>query len=333
MRLLSALAISTLLALPAAAQAPAPTLTVNGQAATFGAPLAMLSADGSRVSMLFSSAPVAAEAEAAARKAGAWDAALPKTGQAAVVDLVYTPGSTSGLVNQLRECRITGSGFRTPFAIKGGAAECHVISIGGMLKSGGGIAGLLEGKGASYSLRLPFAMALGEAVAVTTVAATPASAPVSAIPAAPAAAPVPLNTVTGTGTYQGQTVKVTHGLAWWAAEQGQVRVALFDHAPKAGLLTKARDGDFSDDPSIIDVYAGFTGAGRDLAAVEYCYVNVTFPKGGPIGANTNARGCGLEAISTTGKPGGTVFMRLKGNGPGPSGRFTWDVSFHLPIAK
>ena len=165
---------------------------------------------------------------------------------------------------------------------------------------------------------------------------TTTEAPAAIAPAAPAravVAPVPLLTVTGTGTYQGQAVKVTHGLAWWAAEQGQIRVALFDHAPKPGLLTKARDGDFSDDPSIIDVYAGFAGAGRDLAAVEYCYVNVTFPKGGPIGANTNATGCGLEAITTTGTPGGTVFMRLKGSGPGPAGRFGWDVSFHLPIAK
>ena len=178
-------------------------------------------------------------------------------------------------------------------------------------------------------MRLPFGLAL--AASMTTTEAPAAIAP--AAPARAVVAPVPLHTVTGTGTYQGQAVKVTHGLAWWAAEQGQIRVALFDHAPKPGLLTKARDGDFSDDPSIIDVYAGFAGAGRDLAAVEYCYVNVTFPKGGPIGANTNATGCGLEAITTTGTPGGTVFMRLKGSGPGPAGRFGWDVSFHLPIAK
>ena len=52
-----------------------------------------------------------------------------------------------------------------------------------------------------------------------------------------------------------------------------------------------------------------------------------------MGTNTNATGCGLEAITTTGTPGGTVFMRVKGNGPGPTGRFTWDVTFHLPIAK
>ena len=315
----------------AGAQGPAPTLTVDGQTATFSAPLVILSGNDSHVSMLFPTTPPAAALEAAARQAASWEPVLASVGPTAVVDLDYTPGSTSGMVEQLRQCRISARGFKTPFEVKGKAAECHVVSVGGMLKTPGGIAGLIEGKGPGYAMRLPFG--LGFTAPPTTMASATAPAAVPAASTAPDTPPVPLNTVTGSGTYQGQTVKVTHGLAWWAAEQGQVRVALFDHAPRPGLLTKAREGDFSDDPSIIDVYAGFTGAGRDLAAVEYCYVNVTFPKGGPIGANTNAKGCGLEAITTTGTPGGTVFMRVKGNGPGPTGRFTWDVTFHLPIAK
>lgn len=309
------------------AQAPAPTLTVNGQTATFAAPLVILSGHDSHVSMLFPSTPPPANLEAAARQAESWEAAIAAVGPAAVVDLDYTPGSTSGMVEQLRQCRISGRGFRTAFELKGKAAECHVVSVGGMLKTPGGIAGLLEGKGQGYALRLPFG--LGFTAPPTTMAAAGALA-ASAVPATP---PVPLNTVTGTGTYQGQTVKVTHGLAWWAAEQGQVRVALFDHAPKPGLLAAARTGDFSDDPSIVDVYVMFKDAGRDLAAVDYCYVNVTFPKGGPMGTNTNAKGCGLEAITTLAKPGEPVFMRLKGSAPGPAGRYTWDVTFHLPIAK
>jgi hypothetical protein len=320
-----------LLAAPAlaASQAPAPTLTVNGQTATFSAPLVILSGNDSHVSMLFPTTPPAPALEAAARQAESWEAVLASVGPAAVVDLDYTPGSTSGMVEQLRQCRISGRGFRTAFEVKGKAAECHVVSVGGMLKTPGGIAGLIEGTGQGYALRLPFGLGFTAPPTTTAAASTPAPARV----ASAAAAPVPLNTVTGTGTYLGQTVRVTHGLAWWAAEQGQIRVALFDHAPKPGLLVKARTGDFSDDPSIIDVYAMFDGAGRDLAAVNYCYVNVTFPKGGPMGTNTNAKGCGLEAITTSAKPGEPVFMRLKGDAKGPAGRYTWDVTFHVPIAK
>ena len=332
MRRIPLLALAALLAATpsAVAQGPAPTLTVNGQTATFSAPLVILSGGDSHVSMLFPTTPLAAGAEAAARKAESWEAVVASVGPAAIVDLDYTPGSTSGMVEQLRQCRISGRGFRTPFEVKGKAAECHVVSIGGMLKTPGGIAGLIEGKGPGYTLRLPFG--LGFTAPPTTMAAstTPAAAPAAS--AAPATPPVPLNTVTGNGTYQGQTVKVTHGLAWWAAAQGQVRVALYDHAPNAGALAKARLGEF-DDPSIVDVYVMFKDAGRDLAAVDYCYVNVTFPKGGPMGTNTNAKGCGLEAITTSATPGEPVFMRLKGGAPGPAGRYTWDVTFHLPIAK
>jgi hypothetical protein len=315
----------------AAAQGPAPTLTVNGQTATFSAPLVILRGNDSHVSMLFPTTPPAAALEAAARQAASWQPVLASVGPAAVVDLDYTPGSTSGMVEQLRQCRISGHGFRTAFEVKGKAAECHVVSVGGMLKTPGGIAGLIEGKGPGYTMRLPFGLGFTAPPTTMAAASTPAAAPGAS--AASATPLVPLNTVTGSGTYQGQTVKVTHGLAWWAAEQGQVRVALFDHAPKPGLLAAARTGDFSDDPSIVDVYVMFKDAGRDLAAVDYCYVNVTFPKGGPMGTNTNAKGCGLEAITTTAKPGEPVFMRLKGGAPGPAGRYTWDVTFHLPIAQ
>lgn len=333
MRRIPLLTLAALLAAtPAAvAQGPAPTLTVNGQAATFSAPLVILSGGDSHVSMLFATTPPGAAAEAAARKAESWEAVVVSVSPAAIVDFDFTPGSTSGMVEQLRQCRITGRGFRTPFEVKGTAADCHVISVGGMLKPSGGIAGLIEGKGPGYTLRLPFGLGFTAPPSTMAASSEPAAAPPAS--AAPATLPVPLNTVTGTGTYQGQTVKVTHGLAWWAAEQQQIRVALFDHPPKPGLLTKARDGDFSDDPSIIDVYAMFDGAGRDLAAVNYCYVNVTFPRGGPMGTNTNATGCGLEAVTTTARPGDPVFMRVKGEAKGPAGRYTWDVTFHLPIAR
>lgn len=313
-----------------AAQGPAPTMTVRDQTATLSSPLAMLNESTSAVSILFATTPPSAAAEAAARTAGAWIGALAQTGPSGVVDLAFTPGSTSGLVGQLTACAITAHGFRAPLAIAGNAAACHIVSVGGLLKSGGGMAGLLEGKGAGYALRLPFAMALGESLATTAAAAPAAAGSRAAAPAAPA---VPLNTVTGSGTYQGQTVTVTHGLAWWAAAQNEVRVELFDKAPRPGLIEDARKGEFNgDEAPVISVYVGFDGAARDLAAANYCFVNVTFPKGGPIGLNTKPKGCGLEMLTTTGQPGGTVVAVLKGSGPGPAGPVSWDVTFHLPIA-
>lgn len=317
-----------------AAQGPAPAMTVRDQTATLSNPLAMLNESTSAVSILFATTPPSADTEAAARTAGAWTGALAQTGPSVVVDLAFTPGSTSGMVGQLTACAITAHGFRVPLAIAGNAAACHIVSVGGLLKSGGGMAGLLEGKGAGYALRLPFAMALGESVA-TTAAAAPAAAGATraTVPAAPAAPAVPLDTVTGSGTYQGQTVTVTHGLAWWAAAQHQVRVELFAKAPRPGLIEDARKGEFDgNDAPVISVYVGFDGAARDLAAADYCFVNVTFPKGGPIGLNTKPKGCGLEVLTTTGQPGGTVVAVLKGSGPGPAGPFSWDVTFHLPIA-
>ncbi|MEZ5420055.1 MAG: hypothetical protein R2708_22310 [Vicinamibacterales bacterium] len=313
-----------------AAQGPAPTMTVRDQTATLSSPLAMLNESTSAVSILFATTPPSAAAEAAARTAGAWTGALAQTGPSVVVDLAFTPGSTSGLVGQLTACAITAHGFRAPLAIAGNAAACHIVSVGGLLKSGGGMAGLLEGTGAGYALRLPFAMALGESLA-TTAAAAPAA--VGSRAAAPAAPAVPLNTVTGSGTYQGQTVTVTHGLAWWAAAQNEVRVELFAKAPRPGLIEDARKGEFNgDEAPVISVYVGFDGAARDLAAANFCFVNVTFPKGGPIGLNTKPKDCGLEVLTTTGQPGGTVVAVLKGSGPGPAGPVSWDVTFHLPIA-
>jgi len=317
---------------PARAQGPAPTATVKDQAATLGAALAMLDEKASAVSLLFASTPPPPAAEAAARAAGSWTGALAGSGPSVVVDLGFTPGSTSGLVGQLTACAITAHGFRAPLALAGGASACHIVSVGGLLKPGGGMAGLIEGKGAGYAMRLPFALAFGESVA--TVAAAPTSSPAAASPPAPAVPGLPLGSVKGTGTYQGQTVTVSHGLAWWAAGQNQLRVVLFDKAPGPGVLAQARKGEFDgDDAPLITVYVGFDGAGRDLAAADYCFVSVTFPTGGPIGANTSPKDCGLTMLVTDGRPGGTAQVVVKGSGPARVGRFSWDVQYHLPIAQ
>ena len=150
---------------------------------------------------------------------------------------------------------------------------------------------------------------------------------------APAPA-VPLNTVVATGGFQGETAKATHALAWWSAPERQVRLVLFDHPPSAGMLAAAKKGVFGEEGPVMRVDIGFTGAGRTLAAVSDCFVNVTYPKGGPIGTNTDAKGCGIERVVTDGKPGGTVQLAMKGSGmAGLDARFTWDIKLHVPIAK
>ena len=72
-----------------------------------------------------------------------------------------------------------------------------------------------------------------------------------------------------------------------------------------------------------------------LAAISYCYVNLDFPKGGPMGLNVNdAKGCGLTAIGGTLAAGGNLIARLSGKAPMrdnlPMG---WDLRFNLPLAK
>lgn len=324
---------------PALAQGPAPTLTVKDQTVSFVSPLAMLDEQTSAVSLLFASRAPSAAAEAKARAAGAWAGLLAEAGPAVVVDFGFTPGSVSGLVGQLTACAITAYGFRAPLALAGGASACHIVSVGGMLKSPGGMAGLIEGTAAGYAMRLPFAVSFGDAVTSASPSVTPA-APASAPAAVGASAgtgpapALPLDTAKGAGTYQGQTVTVTHGLAWWAAGQKQLRIALFNRAPGAGVLAAARKGEFDgDDAPVATVYVGFPGAGRDLASADYCFVNVTFPKGGPIGVNTSPKDCGLTTLATSGQPGGAVHAVLKGSGAAPVGRFSWDLEFHLPIAK
>lgn len=151
----------------------------------------------------------------------------------------------------------------------------------------------------------------------------------------PASGPaVPLNTVNATGAFQKQTVKATHALAWWSAPERQVRLVLFDHPPSAGMLAAAKKGSFGEEGPVMRIDVGFKGAGRTIADVSDCFVNVHYPKDGPMGTNTDAKGCGLERIVTDGTPGGTVQLAMKGSGmAGLDARFTWDITLHVPIAK
>ncbi|MGE3470615.1 MAG: hypothetical protein AB7O28_09720, partial [Vicinamibacterales bacterium] len=166
-----AVSIAVLLATPplAVAQGIAPTLTVAGQAETF-APAVFLLAPGPRVSALFAKTPLPPDVEASARASGSWERVALGVAPAVIVDFEYTPGSTSGLVGELKRCRLTAVGFKSKWQVSGTGAQCHIVSVGGLLKSGGGIAGLMEGKGQGYALRLPFAGALMEAS--TAVATT-----------------------------------------------------------------------------------------------------------------------------------------------------------------
>jgi hypothetical protein len=191
--------------------------------------------------------------------------------------------------------------------------------------------GLLEGKGKGYDLRLPFTLvfpATGAAPAAPTAAAAPAATPsVSAGP------PVPPNTAAGTGSYATQTLTFTHGLAWIGKDGFEV--ALFEHAPGPGMLADLKTGSWGEGGPTATMTFRLAPGRSGAAAITACYVNLTFPKGGPMGLNGNdATRCGLSEIGGTLVAGGTIVARLKGSSPMRDDLpMTWDLRFNLPIAK
>ncbi|MCZ7652733.1 MAG: hypothetical protein M5U13_16800 [Thermoanaerobaculia bacterium] len=75
------------------------------------------------------------------------------------------------------------------------------------------------------------------------------------------------------------------------------------------------------------------GAPATAASVGYCFLNVSFARGGSIGNNTDAAGCGISELAAEPRPGGHVAARLAGSAPGPGERrYAWDLQFHLAVA-
>ena len=175
----------------ASAQDPnAGRLSLGVEQASFVPPLGLWDPARHRASVLFLTKPLPRDAEAASRQAGRWD--VPSTGAAVLVELTFAPGGTSAMAERLTACQLTASGFRSRLELKGGVRDCHVISIGGLLRPDGLMIGLLEGKGPTYALRLPF----------------------SVVFTGPS---IPPNTVAGTAEYAGQRLTLRHALAWWHA--------------------------------------------------------------------------------------------------------------------
>jgi len=311
---------------PAVAQPP-PQVTVGGETAIFAAPLALYDPEENAASMLFVSTPLSAAQEASARRDGSWP--LDGVGPAVKVTLTFLPGKFSGAVAELDRCWIGINGFKGDFVeISGTAADCHLVSIGGRLQPGGMLVGLFEGKGKGYAFRLPFAPTFPR-VATTDSAAAPAAAPAPAAPDVPAVAP---NTAAGTGTFTGQTLRITHGLAWVSGEKFEV--ALFDRVPAAGMLAELKTGSWGDGGPVATLTFMLDAGKSGPSAVSYCYVNLSFPKG-PMGVNFNdATRCGLTAIGGTLKAGGSITPRLAGSAPMRDNvPMAWDLRFNLPLSK
>jgi len=152
----------------------------------------------------------------------------------------------------------------------------------------------------------------------------------------PASRSMPANTASGSAVYEGATVTFSHGLAWWKAEDRQVRVGLFNHPPPAGILAKMRAGSWGDDGPIGTLYFELEpGKPVSPASIRYCFVDVSFPKAGPMGWNANsAQSCGITALSGDFTPGGRIAARLKGQAMGSQNKpFSWDLRLNLPIAR
>ena len=325
-RIARGLLVAAGLSLPAApvlAQGPPPRATVAGTAATFQAPLGLWDAEAYTVRMIFPTRPLPADVETVARRDGGWP--TDGGGPMALVELVFAAGKYSAAMSEVESCAIELLGFREePMEISGAANACHLVSTGGRLQPAGMLMGLIEGAGKGYDLRLPF-MVMFPAEATSADAAAPA--------AAPALPPMAPNTVSGTGTYSGQTLTFTHGLAWMANDR--LEVALFEHAPRPGILAELQSGTWGEGGPAATLSFMLDPAKTGPAALTYCFVNLTFPKGGPMSYNVNtAAGCGLTAIGGTLAPGGALTARLAGSAA-MRGRppMAWQLAFHLPLAR
>lgn len=320
--------------LPALAQPP-PQATVGAQTEIFAAPLGLYDPEENAASMLFLSTPLSAAQEASARRDGSWP--LDGVGPALKVTLTFLPGKFSGAVEDLDRCWIGIDGFKVDsIEISGTAADCHLVSIGGRLQPGGMLVGLFEGKGKGYAFRLPFAPMFPRGA--TTESNGAPVAPTAAGIAAPApvvagSTAMTLNTAAGTGTFTGQTLRVTHGLAWVSGEKFEV--ALFDHVPSAGMLAELKTGSWGDGGPIATLTFMLDAGKSGPAAVSYCYVNFSFRKGGPMGVNFNdAARCGLTDIGGTLEAGGSIMARLAGSAPmRDKVPMAWDLRFNLPLSK
>lgn len=302
--------------------------TVASQTVTLGPAVALWDAEQHSVSMLFTTQPLPADREAAAREDGEWP--IDGVGPAVRVSLSFAPGTFSGMVGDLTECLVEVEGFTdAPVEIAGSAADCHVVSTGGRLQPGGMLIGLLEGRGEGYAYRLPFSVMFPAAPAPGP--ADPSQATTAA--PTPTAPPLPVGTVTGTGTFTGQTLRFTHGLAWVRGER--LHVALFERAPRDGILAELRSGSWGEGGPAASLSFILDAGKSGPAAVTYCFVNLTFPTGGAMGLNVNdARGCGLTAIGGDLTPGGSIAARLAGSAPvRDEVPMAWDLQFNLPIAR
>lgn len=333
------IALSTLLACVTSPPSQAQTITqgqasVSGQSVTFEPAVGLWDPEQNTASLLYVTKALSAADEAQARRDGSWP--LDGVGPAIKVSLSFVPGKFSAAMNELDRCWVGINGFKgQPIEISGNAPDCHLISTGGRLQPGGMLMGLLEGKGNGYSYRLPFSVMFPAGAGPTTAAAAPAppAATPPARPAAPAGPPISPNSAAGTGTYMGQTLRFTHGLAWRTGDK--IEIALFDHAPRANILAELRTGTWGDGgpAGVMTLMADTTKQGPP--AVTYCFVSLDSPKGGPMGINVNdARSCGLTELSGTLTAGGSVAARLAGSAPMRDKQpMAWDLRFNLPIAK
>jgi len=305
------------------AQTPPPRATVAGTAATFQPPLGLWDADAHTVRMVFPTRALPPDVEAQARADGGWPA--DGGGPVALVELVFAAGKYSAAMQDVASCSIELLGFRgDPVEVSGTAKECHLVSTGGRLQPAGMLMGLIEGAGKGYDVRLPF-MVMFPAAATTAVPAPPA--------AAPALPPIAPNTVSGTGTYAGQTLTFTHGLAW--ATKDGLEVALFERAPRPDILAELQSGSWGEGGPAATLSFMLDASRTGPAALTYCNVTLSFPTGGSMSVNVNsAAGCGLTEIGGTLAPGGSLTARLAGTAAiRDRAPMAWRLALHLPLAK
>jgi hypothetical protein len=149
---------------------PGGRVAIGGEEVALAAPLWIWDAEAQFLSFAFFPDPPPPGAEEKAREFGDWYFDLP--GRRVVLDVEFEAGQSMAMADQVTSCRVSAIGFRAELDLTGRAADCHILSIGGLLRPGGGVIGVVQGEGAGYSLHLPFSMTMGRSTACTSRAGT-----------------------------------------------------------------------------------------------------------------------------------------------------------------
>jgi hypothetical protein len=161
------------------------------------------------------------------------------------------------------------------------------------------------------------------------------------------ALPASAQMLDGRASLNGQNAVLAPALGFWTETGNRVSLAFFTTAPSEAQRKASRDagewdvrgtGPTVESGAVMGLLEGQGPAYSLRLPFSVPFANLAptaTAASAPIAFNVNsAARCGLTSPAGDPKAGGTFAARLKGEAPGPNNRpFSWDVAFHLPIAR